>query len=201
MHPNHAFAWRDKSEMLRFAAERSFAHVFTASGEGLFVAHVPLMVTAEGKVRFHVARRNRISGHLPGGRLLISLSGRDGYQSANWYASDDQVPTWHYESVEIEGEARQLSYEELVDLLDALSERFEQRHSPDRPWTRGKMGPGKFEAMTRAIVGFEVDPAEVRGTRKFNQHKASDDLEATIRGQQDAGREDIVEAITELRGQ
>jgi len=201
MHPNRAFHWRDRAEMLRFAAERSFAHVFTASNEGLFVVHVPVMATAEGKIRFHVARRNRIAGHLPDRRLLISLSGRDGYQSANWYASDDQVPTWHYESVEIEGEARQLSDEELVDLLDALSERFEQRHSPDLPWTREKMGPGKFEAMNRAIIGFEVDPAEVRGTRKFNQHKAIDDLDATIHGQQDAGRDDIVAAITELRGQ
>ena len=45
------------------------------------------------------------------------------------------------------------------------------------------MDDGKFEAMTRAIVGFEVDPTEVRGTRKFNQHKAADDLAATIEGQ------------------
>ena len=42
----------------------------------------------------------------------------------------------------------------------------------------------KVEAMTKAIVGFEVDPVEIRGTRKFNQHKAADDLAATIEGQQ-----------------
>lgn len=201
MHPNKQFDWTDRGEMLAFAAERSFAHIFTASDEGLFVAHAPIMVTGEGKVRFHVARRNRIAGHLPGSRLLISLSGRDAYQSANWYATDNQVPTWHYEAVEIEGAARQLSDDELVGLLDALSKRFEQQHSPDQPWTRGKMGPGRFEAMTRAIIGFEVDPIDIRGTRKFNQHKAVDDLEATIRGQQGAGREDIVAAIAELRGQ
>jgi transcriptional regulator len=201
MHPSRAFDWQDKSEMLQFAAGRSFAHIFTASDEGLFVVHAPIMVTGKGKVRFHVARRNRIAQHLPGSRLLISLSGRDAYQSANWYVTDNQVPTWHYETVEIEGEARQLSDEELIDLLDALSDRFEQQHSPDQPWTRAKMGPGKFEAMTRAIIGFEVDPMDIRGTRKFNQHKAADDLEATIRGQQGAGREDIVAAIAELRGQ
>jgi predicted FMN-binding regulatory protein PaiB len=61
------------------------------------------------------------------------------------------------------------------------------------------MGPGKFEAMTKAIVGFEVVPAEVRGTRKFNQHKSGEDLEATIDGQRRAGREDIVRAIRELK--
>ncbi len=59
------------------------------------------------------------------------------------------------------------------------------------------MEPGKFEAMTKAIVGFEVVPSEVRGTRKFNQHKSADDLAATIAGQAGAGRDDIVQAISE----
>jgi transcriptional regulator len=152
----------------------------------------------DGRVWFHVARRNRIAGQIEGKRVLISVSGREAYQSANWYASDDQVPTWHYEAVEIEGQARRLSEEELVALLDQLSDTFEGRHSPDRPWTRAKMAPGKFEAMTKAIIGFEVDPVAIRGTRKFNQHKRGEDLAATIEGQRGAGREDIVAAIGEM---
>jgi transcriptional regulator len=199
MHPNKAFDWTDVSEMLRFAGERAFAHIFTASPDGLFVVHAPVMVTEDGKIWFHVSRRNRIADHLAGQKLLISIAGREAYQSASWYVSDNQVPTWHYETVEIEGAARTLSGDELVTLLDALSDRFEQQLSPEKPWTRDKMGPGKFEAMLKAIVGFEVDPAEVRGTRKFNQHKGADDLAATIKGQQDAGRDDIVAAIGEVR--
>lgn len=197
MHPNRAFAWEDREDVLRFVAERAFAHVFTGSHDALFVAHVPVLVTDAGRVRFHVAKRNRIAGHLAGGRVLISVSGREAYHSANWYASANQVPTWHYEAVELEGEARQLPQEELVDLLDRLSERFEGQVQPEQPWTRGKMEPGKFEAMTRAIVGFEVDPLEVRGTLKFNQHKSGEDLAASIEGQAAAGRNDIVEAIRE----
>lgn len=200
MHPNKVFDWTDRAEMLRFADERSFAHIFTADDAGLFVVHAPVMATETGKLWFHVARRNRIVKHLDGRPLLISISGREAYQSANWYASDNQVPTWHYEAVEIEGLVRQLSEDELVDLLDGLSERHEGRHSPERPWTRAKMEPGKFEAMTRAIVGFEVDPKEVRGTRKFNQHKQADDLAATISGQLGAGRDDIAAAIRQLSG-
>ena len=73
-------------------------------------------------------------------------------------------------------------------------------NSPERPWTRDKMTPGKFDAMLRAIVGYEVDPTDVRGTRKLNQHKAADDRAATILGQQMAGRQDIVAAIREVAG-
>jgi transcriptional regulator len=197
MHPNGAFEWNDREGMLTFVAERSFAHIFAASDKGLFVVHAPVIVD-DGRVRFHVAKRNRIADQIGGRPILISASGREGYQSANWYASENQVPTWHYEAVEIEGVARQLSDDELIGLLDQLSETMEARHSPETPWTRAKMGPGKFEAMTRAIVGFEIDPAEVRGTRKFNQHKTGEDLTATIDGQRSAGRDDVVAAIHEL---
>ena len=198
MHPNRAFDWGDREAALRFAADRAFAHIFTSSDERMFVVHVPILVTDDGRVLFHVSRRNRIAGHLPDRPILISLSGREGYQSANWYVSENQVPTWHYEAVEIEGMARPLSDEALVELLDRLSERFEGLHQPEQPWTRSKMTPGKFEAMTKAIVGFEVEPAEIRGTRKFNQHKSADDLAATIAGQEGAGREDIIQAIGEM---
>ena len=197
MHPNKAFAWDDREAALQFVSERAFAHIFTASDAGLFVVHAPVLVTPTGRVQFHISRRNRMAEHLPG-RVLISVSGREAYQSANWYVTENQVPTWHYEAVEMEGEARALSSEELVDLLDRLSERFENEVQPGRPWTRGKMEPGNFEAMTSAIVGFEVEPVQVRGTRKFNQHKTAEDLAATIDGQTAAGRADIVQAIREM---
>jgi len=197
MHPNRAFHWDDREALLGFASERSFAHIFSATDDGLFVVHAPLLVV-DGKVWFHIARRNRMVDQIDGRTILASISGREGYQSANWYASDDQVPTWHYEAVEIDGPARRLSDDELVELLDRLSEVMERRHSPKAPWTRDKMTPGKFEAMTKAIVGFELDPVAVRGTRKFNQHKTGEDLRATIDGQAGVGRGDIVAAIEEL---
>ncbi|MGN6589463.1 MAG: FMN-binding negative transcriptional regulator [Sphingomicrobium sp.] len=197
MHPNQAFTWTDKSEMLDFIAEHSFAHIFTCSEAGQFVVHAPVIVSGE-KLLFHVSRRNRIADQLDGRPVLISLVGRHAYHSANWYASENQVSTWHYEAVEIEGTAHRLSQEGLVSLLDQLSDTMEQRYSPENPWTRAKMASGKFEAMIQAIVGFEVRVSDIRGTRKFNQSKSDADLAATIEGQRGAGREDIVAAIEEL---
>ena len=197
MHPNQAFSWTDRAEMLDFVAEHSFAHIFTCSEAGQFVVHAPVIVRG-GNVLFHISRRNRIAENLDGRPILISLLGRHGYHSANWYASKDQVSTWHYEAVEIEGMARELSEPGLVGLLDQLSDTMEERYSPERRWTRAKMGPGKFEAMVKAIVGFEVVPEAIRGTRKFNQHKSGADLEASIAGQEALGRDDIVAAMRAL---
>ena len=199
MHPNRAFEWTDEAEMLRFVAEQSFAHIFTSASGQLFVVHAPAIVV-DGKVQFHVSRRNRIADRLSGNPVLISVTGREAYQSANWYASENQVPTWHYEAVEVEGTAREMTAEELVGFLDRLSNIHERRVEPDNPWTRAKMDPAKFDALTKAIIGFEVEPTAIRGTRKFNQHKEGADLAATIAGQSRAGRDDIVAAIHKLRG-
>lgn len=198
MHPNRAFDWKDEEEMLRFAAQQSFAHIFAAASGELGVVHAPVLVV-DGKVQFHLARRNRIAGLLSGQRVLVSVLGRHAYQSANWYVSENQVPTWHYEAVEIEGIAREMSPGELASFLDLLTDTNERRVQPENPWTREKMEPGRFEAMSQAIVGFEIIPEEIRGTRKFNQHKNAGDLEATIEGQKQAGREDIAKAVRELQ--
>jgi len=197
MHPNKAFDWTSREEMLQFVSREEFAHIFTASDAGPIVVHAPVLVV-DSKIWFHVSRRNRIADHLAERPVLISIAARHGYHSANWYASGNQVSTWHYEAVEIEGDARTLSADELVELLDALSDTMEGRYSPERPWTRAKMEPGRFEAMAKAIVGFEVVPTAMRGTRKFNQHKIGADLEASIEGQLGVGREDIVAAMREL---
>ena len=199
MHPNPAFEWTDADEILEFVSSQPFAHIFTASDEELFAVHAPVLVRND-RIWFHVSKRNRIADHVAGGRVLVSVAGREAYHSANWYASDDQVPTWHYEAVEIEGPARVLTQDELVELLDALSDVMERRHSPERPWTRAKMEPAKFEAMTRAIVGFEIEPDAIRGTRKFGQHKPDEQFAASVEGQRRAGREDIVSAMLEAKG-
>ena len=195
MHPSPAFAWTDEAEMLEFVRERSFAHIFASGGHGPRVAHAPLHVTKDGRVQFHLAIRNKLTPDLDGQPVVISVTDLDGYQSANWYASDDQVPTWHYRAVEIEGIARRLDQNGLVKLIDDFSAEMEGRFSPDKPWTRDKMAPGKFEAMTKAIVGFELDQQQLRGTLKLNQHKSVDDIAATVARQRAAGRADLADAI------
>lgn len=195
MHPNRGFEWTDEEAMLDFVARQAFATIaLPAPG----VVHAPVIV-ADRSILFHVARRNRMADRIEGQPVVISVTGRHGYQSANWYVSDDQVPTWHYEAVEIDGVARTLDQAALSRQVDALSGIMEARYQPANPWTREKMGPGRYEAMLRAIVGFEVPVAAIRGTRKFNQHKSTEDVDATIAGLRAAGLDEVADAVNELR--
>ena len=181
--------------MLAFVGQNAFATIaLPAPG----VVHAPL--TVEGRtIRFHVARSNRMIDAIDGRRIVASVLGDHAYHSANWYASDNQVPTWLYEVVELEGVARRIAERALADQVIALSDRMESLYQPDRPWTRDKMAPGSFEAMLKAIAGFEFDIEELRGTRKFTQHKNSADIAASIAGQRAAGNHPIADRMEAFR--
>jgi transcriptional regulator len=179
MHPHRAFAWDDQDEMLAFVANVAFCTIFI---DGPMVVHAPVVVRAPDRIQFHISNRNRATLLFDGARALLSCLGPDAYISPDWYGTDDQVPTWNYVAVEAEGPLRQLDDEELTGLLDALSEAHEQRLAPKPAWTRGKMSPGRFEAMLKAITGFELSIEALRGTRKLGQTKKGAEQQAAADG-------------------
>jgi transcriptional regulator len=168
MHPNRAFAWEDRDAMLALVGEIGFCTLFV---DGPFVVHVPVIVSAPDRIRFHLARANRAVPALEGRRALLSCLGPDAYISPDWYGTSDQVPTWNYLAVEAEGPLRRLDEDELTGLLEDLSADHEARLAPKPAWTRGKISPGRFEAMLKAIIGFELAVETLRGTRKLGQQK------------------------------
>lgn len=167
MHPNRAFAWEDRDAILAFVADIAFA---TIAAEGPILVHAPVLVGGADRLLFHVSRGNRAK--LEGKRAIASVVGPDAYISPDWYGAGDPVPTWNYVAVEAEGPLRRLDEDELAALLDQLSAAHEVRLAPKKVWTRDKMAPGRFEAMLKAIIGFELRIEELRGTRKLGQNKS-----------------------------
>jgi transcriptional regulator len=174
--------------MRAFVANRGFATLCIAGPEAPMVAHVPMTVTGDDTLRFHVARGNRIARHLDGAAAVASISDADFYVSPDWYGSADQVPTWNYLAVELEGRVRVLDEAALIEQLDALSNTFEALLAPKPVWTRAKMTPGRFEAMLGAIRCFELVPGAWRGTRKLGQNKKAEDRTALADALQVTGR-------------
>jgi transcriptional regulator len=171
MHPNRAFSWEDREAMLAFLADTAFC---TICVEGPALVHAPVVVAGPDRLLFHVSRGNRAAA-MDGKRAIISCLGPDAYVSPDWYGSPDQVPTWNYLAVEAEGMLRRLDEPELAELLDALSAAHEARLAPKPAWTRAKMNPGRFEAMLKAIIGYELAIEALRGTRKLGQTKREDE--------------------------
>lgn len=178
MHPNRAFEWQDREAMLAFVADISFC---TIAVDGPFVVHVPVVVDPPDRLRFHIARGNRAAKAMAE-RAVVSCLGPGAYISPDWYGTPDQVGTWNYRTVEAEGPLRRLDEHELAALLDDLSDAHEARLAPKAPWTRAKMTPGRFEAMLKAIVGFEMTIEALRGTNKLGQHKSAPERQGAADG-------------------
>ncbi len=179
MHPAPAFRWTDEPAMLAFVAEHAFARVFAATPAGPRVAHAPVLVTPEGRLRFHLANANLLSPHLDGATALALVEGPNAYLSANWYADTrGNVPSWNYIAVECEGPVVRLDRAALVAFLDEASAVFEPRVGEN--WTRAKMDAARFEAMLGAIALYELTPVAMRGTAKLSQNKPADVAERLI---------------------
>lgn len=191
MHPNPRFR-ADPADLLDRAAAIGFAHLFAGTPAGPMVAHVPL--TRHGdELWFHLARANRLHPHLDGAAVVASVAGPDGYITPNWYARlENQVPTWNYVAIEVDGIARTLGEADLRAQLDALAAAHEPR---PEPWTLARTDPATVAALLRAIQGFAIRVTAVRGTDKLAQHKSADDRAGMIAGLRGRGNGALADAM------
>ena len=134
----------------------------------------------DGSIRFHLSRANRLTPLLDGKTVLASVIGTHFYVSPDWYGTPDQVPTWNYRMVEIEGVARRLDEAELRDLLDRLSAAQEKKLAPKPAWTSGKMDQSRLDAMVRAITGFAIREPVFRGAIKMGQNKPAGEAAGVV---------------------
>lgn len=199
MHPNSAFRWEDRAAMRALVAELGFGQLFAATPDGPRVAQVPVVWLDQDTLGLHVARGNGIVRHLDGATGLFTALGPDGYVSPDWYGlGPDQVPTWNYVAIELEGTMRRMSDDELVAQLDQLSAEQEGKLAPKAPWTRDKVDPKLFGKMTTAIVGFRLEIAGWRGTLKLGQNKPDAARLSAADGAEASGRRGIAHWMRNL---
>ncbi|MBL0923280.1 MAG: FMN-binding negative transcriptional regulator [Sphingomonadaceae bacterium] len=198
MHPNAAFRWDDREAMRAFAVEIGFGMLFLTTPDGPRVAHVPFVFLDEDRLAFHLARGNAITKHLDGAEALFVINGPDGYISPDWYGIPDQVPTWNYVALELQGIARQMDEAALIAQADALSEANERRLAPKPVWTRDKMSDGLFDKMLRGITGFELGITAWRSTVKLGQNKSAEVRMAAAGGAEAAGNRAIAHRMRSL---
>ena len=186
MHPNSAFRHDDRALHEALIDQIGFGMVYLTTPDGPRVAHTPLHSTGDGAVQFHLARGNALSRYLTGETALIVVNGPDSYVSPRWYADQQQVPTWNYIALELEGRVRRMDQDGLFALLEALSAR-QEANIPGEPWTMDKMPDAKLHGLLAAIVGFEMEVLAWRPTFKLSQNKSEADRAAVAEALEAAG--------------
>ena len=199
MHPASAFHETDRVRLADFVGARGLASIVGVYRGRPIAAAAPILLS-DDVARFHLSSRNALTGALvAGGAALAIVMGDDANVSPDWYAAADQVPTWNYVSVEVEGPIRVTSRDETRRMLDDLSLHFEARLAPKPPWTRAKMRVETFEAMLGAITGFEMTVERLEGTMKLSQNKPADEVRrvtARLAERPDAGSQAISALMT-----
>lgn len=177
MHPTPVFAWDDQVAMLSFVTERSFATLVDSS---LRVAQAPLFVDSDRGIYLHLSRANPIARSMPT-RVVAVIPGDDAYISPDWCVSEHQVPTWNYESVEVEGELSATDDTMLLRILQGLAAKHESWVIGKKPWTTDKLPPEVLAAKMKGIVGVKLSYETLRGTQKLLQNKPLADRDAVVR--------------------
>ena len=149
-----------------------------------------------GRLRAHVARANPLWRDADGREALVVFRGPDHYVSPNWYPSKADhgkvVPTWNYAMVQARGvvrirDAREWVRGQVADLTDA------HERASAAPWRVDDAPASYIEAQTAAIVGIEIEVAELKGKFKLSQNRPEADrrgVEAAL-----ARRGDQAEAL------
>jgi len=198
MHPNPAFRSDDRALMEALVDEVGFGMVFATTPDGPRVAHTPLLSTGDGAVQFHLARANALVRHLDGMTALAVVNGPEGYVSARWYDDAEQVPTWNYVALELEGRVRRMSEEGLSGLLEGLSGRHEARILGGEPWTIDKLPAPKLQKLLAGIAGFEMEIQAWRPTLKLSQNKPAEERARVAAGLEAQGSRAIAQLLRTL---
>ena len=158
--------------------------------QGLLANAIPFLIDAEasklGTLRAHMARANgqwRDLAEAPD--ALVVFQGPQHYISPSWYATKREtgkvVPTWNYVMVQARGAARVIDDDAwLSRQIEALTRSREARR--DQPWAVGD-APSDFIAMQRrAIIGIEIEIADIRGKWKASQNRNAADRAGVVAG-------------------
>ena len=176
--------------------------------QGLLANAIPFLVDAEasklGTLRAHMARANgQWRDLMEAPEALVVFQGADHYISPSWYATKREtgkvVPTWNYVMVQARGPAQVIGDDVwLARQIEALTLAREAHR--DQPWAVGD-APADFIALQRrAIIGIEIEIADIRGKWKASQNRTATDRAGVVAGLEAlSGDEDAQEMAVIVR--
>ena len=169
---------------------RPLGLLISHGAQGLLANAIPFLVDAGasklGTLRAHMARANgqwRDLTETPD--ALVVFQGPEHYISPSWYATKREtgkvVPTWNYVMVQARGLARVIGDDAwLARQIEALT-RSQEGHR-DQPWAVGDAPPDFIAMQRRAIIGIEIEIADIRGKWKASQNRNAADRAGVVAG-------------------
>ncbi|RFM28816.1 FMN-binding negative transcriptional regulator [Deminuibacter soli] len=143
-----------------------------AAGEPV-VSHVPVLIKARGGriyLQGHMMRKtdHHIAFEQNPAALAV-FNGPHTYVSASWYSNPQVGSTWNYMAVHARGQMRFLEQAQLLHILEETTALFENNAGSPALF---KHLPNEYvQRMTKAIVAFEIEVANLDGIFKLSQNR------------------------------
>ncbi|WTW96009.1 FMN-binding negative transcriptional regulator [Streptomycetaceae bacterium NBC_01309] len=180
---------------LDFARRISFATVILLDATDPVVSHLPIEVDPGGDerapaLRFHVASGNALAERLDEeSQLLAIFRGVDGYISPTWY-DHENVPTWNYAAVHMQGPAAPLTEDALRAHLLALLESQDAHLGVREEF---------IEQYVPDIRGFTMTSPRIEPVFKLSQDKNRASFDGAITGLRAACRATLADEMSSLK--
>ena len=169
--------------------------LISCGSQGLLANLAPFLLDPSGSrlgvLRAHLARANPQWRDLAAGaEALVVFRGVDAYVSPSWYATKAEtgkvVPTWNYVMAQARGPARVIEDDAwLRRQIESLTAAHEAAR--EKPWAVGDAPEDFIALQRRAIIGVEIEIADLRGKWKVSQNRNDADRAGVVAGLESLG--------------
>lgn len=167
----------DPDEVKRLIRGNPWATFVSPTTNGLVASHYPVMVDedAEGiTIVSHFGRPDDELHELGKHEILVIIQGPHDYVSPSWYAPGDLVPTWNHVTAHLYGMPEILSEEENYQVLDRLTDYFEQHYPNGRHLSEDEAGTRR---IAKGTIGLRMHVTRFDARAKLSQNKTPEVIE------------------------
>lgn len=181
---------KNRSEILRFIEENSFAILVNQSNGKINATHIPLFIEESNDNQLvlsgHISKLNpQCENFEENGNVLAIFSGAHSYISSSWY-DYEEVPTWNYLAVHVEGKIEILNEEQKLLHLENLVNKYEK--NSENPISTKSLSK---ETMSQAngILAFNIIVSNIDAVKKLSQNKSENNKKSIISHLEKSGNE------------
>ncbi|WP_286238054.1 FMN-binding negative transcriptional regulator [Neptuniibacter halophilus] len=183
------FQQENTAELLALMQQYSFATLVTPTESGIEATHLPMLVESEGDqlyLRAHIAKANPIWKTVAAGAEVLAIfNGPDCYISPSHYPTKKEhgkaVPTWNYVVVHVKGVIKFIQDDQWkYGLVDRLTAQHEEGAA--EPWAITDAPEAYIQKMLPAIIGLEIEVAEITGQWKLSQNQPEMNRQGVVDG-------------------
>ena len=172
---------KNRSEILRFIEENSFAILVNQSNGKINATHIPLFIEESNDNQLvlsgHISKLNpQCENFEENGNVLAIFSGAHSYVSSSWY-DYEEVPTWNYLAVHLEGKIEILNEEQKLLHLENLTNKYEK--NSENPISTKSLSE-KTMRQSNGIIAFNIIVENIDAVKKLSQNKSEHNKKSII---------------------